>query len=199
VAEPAGTVTLAGTVRLPLLLESVTANPPAAAAELNVTVQEVLPAPLRLAGVQLKAVRIVGGGVVPVIVMLDPVALLTMAYPLTSEADALEIAIAVVGSGAVGESVSVTWATTPSGITAAFIPKSRQDTVPEPVPQVIDFPALTAVPAAATEMLATSAVEYPIVHSRATAWAPPDEARETLNVTELPGLPLAGAAEMETL
>lgn len=44
VTEPAGTITLAGTVRLALLLESVTGSPPAGAGALNETVQ-VTPVP----------------------------------------------------------------------------------------------------------------------------------------------------------
>ena len=51
-AEPAGTVRLAGTTTLALLLDRLTAEPPAGAAPLSVTVQETLPAPTIVAGVQ---------------------------------------------------------------------------------------------------------------------------------------------------
>ena len=54
VTEPAGTVTLAGTVRLALLLESVTGSPPAGAGALNETVQ-VTPVPAAMvAGVHVR-------------------------------------------------------------------------------------------------------------------------------------------------
>jgi hypothetical protein len=53
--DPAGTVTLAGTTRLAELLARVTARPPAGATALSVTVQETLPAPTTVAGLQDKA------------------------------------------------------------------------------------------------------------------------------------------------
>jgi len=53
--DPAGTVTLAGTTRLAELLARVTARPPAGAKPLSVTVQETLPAPATVAGLQDKA------------------------------------------------------------------------------------------------------------------------------------------------
>lgn len=54
VAEPAATVTLAGTVTLDVLLERATARL-AAGAALNVTVQERLPEPVIIAGLQDRA------------------------------------------------------------------------------------------------------------------------------------------------
>ena len=56
---PAGTVTLPGTVALVLLLDSETANPPADAASVNVTVQADVPGTLTLAGVQDKPLNVV--------------------------------------------------------------------------------------------------------------------------------------------
>ena len=53
VVWPELTVTLAGTVRLALLLLSATANPAAGAACVSVTVQDVLPGVLIVAFVQL--------------------------------------------------------------------------------------------------------------------------------------------------
>ena len=58
---PAATVTLEGTVRFALLLESGTANPPDDAAEFRVTVQGVLPGVLIVRLEQFTAL-IVGGG-----------------------------------------------------------------------------------------------------------------------------------------
>lgn len=50
---PAATVTIEGTLRLALLLESATAKPPTAAAPVSETVQEVLPGVLMVELVQL--------------------------------------------------------------------------------------------------------------------------------------------------
>jgi hypothetical protein len=54
--DPAGTVTLAGTARLAELLVRLTARPPAGAKPLSVTVQETLPAPATITGLQDRAV-----------------------------------------------------------------------------------------------------------------------------------------------
>jgi hypothetical protein len=51
---PAPTPTLPGTVMLALLLDSVTVEPPAGAAEVKVTVQVEAPGALTVAGEQLK-------------------------------------------------------------------------------------------------------------------------------------------------
>jgi hypothetical protein len=50
--DPAGTVTLPGSVTLALLSDSVTANPPVGAVSFSVTVQVDVPGALTLAGVQ---------------------------------------------------------------------------------------------------------------------------------------------------
>ena len=57
--EPAATVTLPGSVTLALLSDSVTANPPAGAAPLSVTVQVEVPGAFTLAGVQDRPLRVV--------------------------------------------------------------------------------------------------------------------------------------------
>jgi len=59
---PEATVRLEGTVRLALLLESDTVNPPLVAAALNPTVQEVLPGVLMVEVVQLRLLRAVVTG-----------------------------------------------------------------------------------------------------------------------------------------
>jgi len=59
---PEATVRLEGTVRLALLLESATVNPPLVAAALNPTVQEVLPGVLMVEVVQLRLLRAVVTG-----------------------------------------------------------------------------------------------------------------------------------------
>ena len=61
-ATPAGTVTLAGTVALALLLLSVTARPPAGATPLSVTMQAEDPGAFTVPGEQLKIFIVTGGG-----------------------------------------------------------------------------------------------------------------------------------------
>jgi len=65
---PAATVTLDGSVRLTLLLESETGNPPAGAVPVNETVQGVLPGVLIVKLVQVKVPRETATGrvIVPV-------------------------------------------------------------------------------------------------------------------------------------
>ena len=59
---PEATVTLEGTVRLGLLLESETANPLPNAAPLNATEQEVLPGVLMVEPVQLRLLKLIAAG-----------------------------------------------------------------------------------------------------------------------------------------
>lgn len=54
---PAATVTLEGTVRLVLLLESEIGNPPAGAVPFRETVQELVPGVLTVKGLQFKALK----------------------------------------------------------------------------------------------------------------------------------------------
>ena len=61
VATPAGTVTLAGTVALVLLLLSATAKPPVGATALNVTVQAEDPGAFTVPGEQFKLFTVTGG------------------------------------------------------------------------------------------------------------------------------------------
>ena len=70
VVAPAGTVTLPGTVVLALLLESVTANPPAGAAAFSVTVQEEDPGVFTVPGEQLKLLSVSAALTVTVDVLL---------------------------------------------------------------------------------------------------------------------------------
>jgi hypothetical protein len=76
---PAATVTLEGTVRLVLLLESETGNPPEGAVPFNETVQELVPGVLIVNGLQLKVLNDTDTGSVmapepPVAVMDVPLA-----------------------------------------------------------------------------------------------------------------------------
>ena len=64
VDTPTGTVTLAGTVALALLLESATASPPTGATALNVTVQAEDPGAFTVVGEQIKVFIVTGGGAI---------------------------------------------------------------------------------------------------------------------------------------
>jgi hypothetical protein len=64
VATPAGTVMLAGTVALALLLLSATDTPPVGATALSVTVQAEDPDAFTVLGEQLKLCIVTGGGAI---------------------------------------------------------------------------------------------------------------------------------------
>ena len=59
---PAATVTLEGTVRLVLLLESEMEKPPAGAVPFKETVQELVPGVLMVKGLQFKVVKVTDTG-----------------------------------------------------------------------------------------------------------------------------------------
>jgi hypothetical protein len=69
-ATPAGTVTLAGTVALALLLKSATAKPPAGATPVRVTVQAEDPGAFTVLGEQLKPLTVTAAFTVTVAVWL---------------------------------------------------------------------------------------------------------------------------------
>jgi hypothetical protein len=60
VVAAAATVTLAGTVKLALLLVKATAEPPVGAGPLKVTVQALVPGPVREAGLQVRPLTVTG-------------------------------------------------------------------------------------------------------------------------------------------
>ena len=64
VVAAAATVTLAGTVKLALLLVKVTAEPPVGAGALKVTVQALVPGPVNEAGLQVRPLTVTGAGTV---------------------------------------------------------------------------------------------------------------------------------------
>ena len=82
---PAATVTLEGTVRLVLLLDSEMGNPPEGAAPLRDTVQELEPGVFRLKGLQFKALKVTDTGSV----MLPEVPLDGMEVPPAVDATTL--------------------------------------------------------------------------------------------------------------
>jgi hypothetical protein len=61
VVAAAATVTLAGTVKLALLLVKVTADPPVGAGPLRVTVQALVPGPVKEAGLQVRLLTVTDG------------------------------------------------------------------------------------------------------------------------------------------
>ncbi len=79
---PAATVTLEGTVRLALLLESETAKPPEGAVPFKETVQELVPGVLIVRGLQLKVLKATDTGRV----MLPELPLAVMEVPLAFDA-----------------------------------------------------------------------------------------------------------------
>jgi hypothetical protein len=62
VVAAAATVTLAGTVKLTLLLVKATVEPPVGAGALKVTLQALVPGPVNEAGLQVRPVTVTGGG-----------------------------------------------------------------------------------------------------------------------------------------
>jgi hypothetical protein len=133
---PEATVTLEGTVRLALLLESDTVNPLPDAVPVSATEHVVVPGVLMVELVQLRVLKLsVTGREIapepPLAGMEDPVAL--VATTLVSW-----IAIGLLEGFAAIWNVAVT--TVPSDITVLFMPATRQ-LFPE---QESDFPALVA-------------------------------------------------------
>jgi hypothetical protein len=61
VVAAAAAVTLAGTVKLALLLVKATAEPPVGAGPLKVTVQALVPGPVSEAGLQVRPLTVTGG------------------------------------------------------------------------------------------------------------------------------------------
>ena len=120
-AAPAGTVTLAGTVALVLLLVTPTTNPPARAALLNVTVHAETPPALTVAGAQESPLSVgcVGWG----IVIIPPVPEVAIeVLPVKSVAITPEIWIGAELSNAPDAIVIVALATVPLAMTFSFIP-----------------------------------------------------------------------------
>jgi hypothetical protein len=120
VFAPDGTVTLAGTVTLELLLARATTNPPVRAAPLSVTVQAEVPAAFTVVGVHESAVsvgetgwRIVSIPPVPEAEMEAPIGLVTIT-PVSWIGEEVSKELAAI--------VNVTFATVPSLITFVLIP-----------------------------------------------------------------------------
>src|ERR1019366_8755345 len=148
VVDPAATAADPGTVSAAVLLDSVTVPPPVFE---SVTVQLLVPPLLSVAGVQLKPVRVVSAGAETV----PPVPLTDSACPSSVAPSVLATPMVVLATPVA--IVTVTTATTPFCIRLAFKPASRHLCVPGE--QLIDFPALIAVPAATALIETTSVAE----------------------------------------
>jgi hypothetical protein len=122
VAPPARTVTDPGTVRLALLSLSAT-EVLEATCWFNVTVHVELAGVFRDVGLQLRPFKLTGTP--PVTVMVPPVPVIGMALA-ASEAPKVFVSDIDVPLVTVGERVTVTILTTPSGTTLELIPVRRQ-------------------------------------------------------------------------
>ena len=141
VVWPEPTVTLAGTIRLALLLPKETMNPAPGAACVRLTVQEVLPGVLIVVAVQLNPLN-AGEGEGSVIEPEFPVAGIEL--PFGSEATTPESWTVIGEPEAFAAIWNVAVATTPSAMVALLKPKIMQ-LLPE---QETDLPAFVAeVPA----------------------------------------------------
>jgi hypothetical protein len=151
VVDPTATATDPGTVSAAVLLDSVTVPPPVF---VSVTVQLLVPPLLSVAGVQLKPAK-TGGAAGAVTV--PPLPLMESACPSSVAPSVLVTPMVVLATPPA--MVTVTSATTPFCIRDKFKPASRHRYVPEPEEQLIDFPALTAVPVATALIETTSVAE----------------------------------------
>ena len=142
VVAPGATVTDAGTVREPLLLESVRVEPPAGAAVFKVTEQPATPLPERLMGVHETEERR-GTAMIPPAVENDGNCVAVGDTPI-----AFEMPIDTLP--ALGARVTSMFATTPSVITSVFNPLIRQVNRPgEEAHEIVFPPAAADAPAIA--------------------------------------------------
>jgi hypothetical protein len=123
--DPAAMVTLAGTVRLVLLLERATAKLDGAAM-FKVTVQEILPAPVMLDGAQARLDTAVGW----LMVMVEPAPVPVMGCPAVVDPATVVTEMALEVEAVEGERLAVTCATTPLAIVFWFDPSRMQLNAP---------------------------------------------------------------------
>lgn len=110
---PAETVTEAGTVTAPLLLDNVTEAPPPGAPCVRVTVQDEVPGAFTVVGLQEMPLRV--GLETPVTVILPPVPLVGTLVPLGALATTLVTAM-LITPDALPERVAFTTASVPLAI-----------------------------------------------------------------------------------
>ena len=150
VVDPAGTVTDPGTVSAAALLDRATVPPPVFD---RVTVQVLVRLLLKEPGVQLRAVKLGATGTANA----PPVPLMGSASPVRVAPRVSVTSIVVLATP--GATDRETTATTPSPIVEAFKPARIQLNFPGWLEQKIDFPAVTAGPAAVASMETTSVAE----------------------------------------
>jgi hypothetical protein len=137
--DPAGTITEAGTLSNPLLLESDTLAPPEGAGCAKVTVQVEVPAELRMVGLHTTLRRPLGRPTD----MIPPVPL---AETLLASGAAITTPVTPIGTapGAPLESVTLTTATVPFAMAFWLSPATRQVEEPLPLEHVRDLDAAAA-------------------------------------------------------
>src|SRR5690242_11020912 len=139
VVAPAATVTEAGTLTAPLLLDRDTVAPPPGAPCVSVTVHEDVPGALTVVGLHETLLRLVGA----LTVMLPPVPVAEALVPSGATADTFVTAILTVPD-APPESVALTTATVPLAIAVWLSPDNTQVYDPLPLEQLIDLDAAVA-------------------------------------------------------
>lgn len=188
-ASPTPTTTLAGTVRLALLLDRGTVNPPVGAAAVKETVHEVVVGVVRVVLVQLIPLNATGVGMV--IVPLPPVAGIVVPATLDATTPVTDTGMLVV------EGLAAIWkfavATTPSGKVLVLSPNARH-VLPEQLSDlpadVVEDPALTLTRLRSDEKLND--------HCRPAGLVPPP-ARRTGRLTVPPATPEADPIVRETV
>lgn len=178
---PAATVTVAGTVTFTLLLARETANPPAGAATVKETLQDVLPGVLSMVLAQpspLKEVVELSREITadPPVAGID--------VPGTVDATTLVSCTGIVVDDEFDAIWNVAVATAPSGMTLLFRPKIRH-LFPE---QETDLSALV-VEGPATTVTPVMSDEKVKVHWRPAVCASPDELKLMGRETVPPGVP----------
>jgi hypothetical protein len=192
VVADAATVTDAGTVSAALFDDRATADPPDGAAPLRVTVQVEVAPDVNVPGLHCTPETPIDWATV----IAAPVPVNDSAFPVGSVALKLPIPIGTDPLGA-ADRVTVSVATTPFGIVAAFMPDPRQMIEPVPLMQVRDFPAPVSAGPAATLAETIFAGEYEKAHSRPEGWL--DALRDKFRDTDPPAVPEPEARVREAL
>ena len=175
---PAGTVTLAGTVRLVLLEESATEDPPVGAAEPSETEQEVVPGVLIVPDVQETEVTCaLGSEMLPD----PPVALILFPAPSEATTPVNWRGIGLADGDAAIWKVAV--ATVPPGIVVVFSPNTMHDA---PLQETLLPAALAALPVVTVTLVMSE--EKPNDHCRAAGSEPPADDILTERETVPPGV-----------
>lgn len=149
VVAAAATVTDAGTVSVVLVFVKATVAPPAGAACVKVTVQVLVPFGPKLAGAHVNDDTSAAGACT---VIVPPVPVIAVPVPPGNVATDPVTEIGTVEPPGADPSPTVTVATAPLAIVAAFMPMAMHITVPVPALQVRVFPAAVSADPAVTVM-----------------------------------------------